>query len=149
MPRFGLVLPQLFSLPSGTGKGIKLKSPMFLKDSSYMEDEITLTEVRKYLQTSGSPTSYSEHIQQAMSSWFLNISEDAGSTVSRKPITVLYHLYGIFSYIERFYFIFLCYFPACVCFLLLSICTAEKFDSVFFSFLHEVLLGLPCLVGLP
>lgn len=42
MSHFGLMLLQLFSLPAATGKGIKLKSAMFVKDSSYTEDEIIL-----------------------------------------------------------------------------------------------------------
>lgn len=42
MTHFGLILLQLFSLSAARGKGIKLKPPMFLKDSFYMEDEITL-----------------------------------------------------------------------------------------------------------
>lgn len=56
---------------------------------------------------------------------------------------------AFFSYIERFYFIFLCYIPACVCFLSLSIRTAEKFDSVFSSFLREVLVDYPLASLLP
>lgn len=42
MSHFDLMLLQLFALSVATGKGIKLKSPMFLTDSSYMEDENTL-----------------------------------------------------------------------------------------------------------
>lgn len=117
---------------------------MSLKNSSYMEEETTLIQVRKDLQRSCSSVSYSDTIQQAMSSLFLNISEDPGSTVSLGSLLqCLVTFMACFSYIERFNFIFLCYVPDCICFVSLSICTAVKFDSVFSSFLHDVLVGSP------
>jgi len=73
-------------VPSAIRKEIKLKSLMSLKDSSYTEDRIT--DSYRSEKTSRGPLVQppaqrtSSRLLKAMSTLFLNISGDAGSTAS-------------------------------------------------------------------